>query len=250
MDTDILTTRMKSGDEDARSQMLLRVLPLIGKLVHANLAKRKIPREVIDPEDLIQTLVEQLLLEMHKIDKHNLELWVCRFVSFRTKDFVKKKKRYGEVMETLQETGGQDACTSDEAEQALLLREVEEALEGLPPTEAAIVRLTVQGFTTREIATILRLTRSNVSTRYCRAEKNPKKSAGWGFLACYQGDQTDCFLALEPKKNKKVLCSGGTPNRCTYKGKKQSGWHRGKDLPCKTMSKSFSRSISNLKSTS
>ena len=133
---------------------------------------RRIARDDSLAEDALQTSWIKILQSINHAYFNGPKAcpWVSRIVANTAKDIRRQRRRQREV--PFFETEAQGRTPEDLAQQKQMLALLRETVSLLPDTYRQVIELRVyEGFSTRQTADLLHVSRSDVSTRLHRATK-------------------------------------------------------------------------------
>jgi len=179
LDVSACVERVRAGDQDAASELMRHLNPLVLKLVRAHL-----PRRTAE-EDLVQTVFFRIFSRLNQFSGTvPLEHWVSR-VAVNTclneldKQRVRPELRWADLSEDEEEVIKNLARSEEDLDssQSLAARElVEKMLSQLSPEDRLVVtQLHLEGRTVEELQKMTGWSRTLVKVRAFRARQKMKK---------------------------------------------------------------------------
>jgi RNA polymerase sigma-70 factor (ECF subfamily) len=179
LDVSACVERVRAGDQDAASELMRHLNPLVLKLVRAHL-----PRRTAE-EDLVQTVFFRIFSRLNQFSGTvPLEHWVSR-VAVNTclneldKQRVRPELRWADLSEDEEEVIKNLAHSEEDLDssQSLAARElVEKMLSQLSPEDRLVItQLHLEGRTVEELQQMTGWSRTLVKVRAFRARQKMKK---------------------------------------------------------------------------
>ncbi len=170
-----LVVRVREGDELAATELYERYAARVFGLVRSQMAEQL--RAQVEPEDIVQSIFKSIFRGMNSGSYNAPQagtLWqliaviaihkVRRNATRRTA--AKRDSRRTESLDQREQSAARDRMSPEEIEAA-----IQEAIEGLRPTEQEVVLLRIQGYTVEEIAERAGRSRRTVERQLQRARE-------------------------------------------------------------------------------
>jgi RNA polymerase sigma-70 factor (ECF subfamily) len=133
---------------------------------------RSYAKNTDDHQDLIQEIILQLWRSFEKYDdQYQHSTWIYRIALNVAISFYRKEKRRGRWMHHYQETLFHWQATSTPAENAGNIRLLEKCIAELKDMDKALMLLYLEEKSHRDIAVIMGISETNVSTKIDRIKK-------------------------------------------------------------------------------
>ncbi len=161
-----LVMRLRSGDDQAATEVYERYAKRVFGLVHKQMADRL--KAMVQPEDIVQSVFKSVFRGINSGAYDAPEggtLWQLMAIvavhkvrrNARLRSAGKRDSRRTQSLDALEEFDAVDSYTPEEFESA-----IRESIEGLKEPEQEVVMLRVQGFSVEEIAGRLQRSRRSI----------------------------------------------------------------------------------------
>ena len=161
-----LVVRLRSGDDQAATEVYERYAKRVFGLVHQQMAERL--KALVQPEDIVQSVFKSVFRGINSGAYDAPEggtLWHLMAIvavhkvrrNARRRSAMKRDEQRTQSFDAIANFDTADSCTPEEFESA-----IREAIEGLKESEQEVVILRVQGFSVEEISGKLQRSRRTI----------------------------------------------------------------------------------------
>ena len=161
-----LVVRLRSGDDQAATEVYERYAKRVFGLVHQQMAERL--KALVQPEDIVQSVFKSVFRGINSgayDAPAGGTLWQLMAIvavhkvrrNARRRNAMKRDAQRTQSFDAIENFDTADSCTPEEFESA-----IREAIEGLKESEQEVVILRVQGFSVEEISGKLQRSRRTI----------------------------------------------------------------------------------------
>ena len=160
------------NNEKAFIELYTLTYPLIYRYCYTKIGNQHLS------EDIVSTVFEIVLSNLKQFDSKlsSFKTWLFSIVNHKIIDYWRKANRDIRSLDDAHELNALPAGTSDDNDKALLLKQIHLALNGLPETEAEVIRLKYYGgLSNEEISKLLSISEKSVPSVATRGLKKLAK---------------------------------------------------------------------------